>query len=174
MPEKRSNYSTKPNAVRARLKKANKTINEDVALVYKKPIEELDFEELQYGKPRREDGTIARRGPRPKWITPAVIVEAQRRLKTVTGVELAAYSGNAIAVMVDLMNASNVDIVRFNAAKYVLDQIMGMPTQRVEQATTINVQSFLADVMVNPDGQKAIEGEYTVTYDDDTEDDDGE
>lgn len=170
MPER----STKPGAVRARMRRTARRIDrhdEDLQMMFpgSKPVEEWDFEELQCGKPRDpETGKVSRRGKRPAWITPIILAEAQKRLSTMTATQLGMYTGAAISVMVDLMQSSKVDIVRFNSAQYILNQVMGMPTQRTEISATVNVQSFLADVMVNPDGSEGhaiedgniIEGEY--------------
>lgn len=152
MPREKSN---RPSAVRTRLKKTNKKFEEaktDVEIYYQKPIEEWDFEELQRGMPRNKNGQFG--GRPPKWLTPVLMAEAQSRLKTISAQQLGMYAGSAIEVMVDLMNNSRMDMVRFNAAKYVLDQIIGLPTQRVETKAQIEFESLLADVMVNPDGSE--------------------
>lgn len=145
--------SNRPQAVKNRLRRADRKFEEakaDVELYYQKPIEEWDFEELQRGMPRASDGKFY--GKRPKWLTPVLMAEAQSRLKTMSSRQLGMYAGKAIEVMVDLMENSRMDMVRFNAAKYVLDQIIGLPTQRVEATAQIEFESLLADVMVNPDG----------------------
>lgn len=150
MPRERSN---RPASVKKRLRKADQIFEDakaDVELYYKKPIEEWDFEELQRGKPRNRNGDFS--GGRPKWLTPVLMAEAQSRLRTMTANELGQYAGAAIKVMVELMETSRVPMVRFNAAKYVLDQIIGLPTQRVEAKAQTAFESLLADVMVNPDG----------------------
>lgn len=145
--------SNRPSAVRQRLRKADQKFDDakaDVELYYQKPIEEWDFEELQRGRPRASDGRFY--GNKPKWLTPVLMAEAQARLKTMTAQQLGMYAGDAIEVMAELMNESRVPMVRFQAAKYILDQIIGLPTQRVEAKAQIEFESLLADVMVNPDG----------------------
>lgn len=146
--------STKPAAVSNRLRRANQKFAEakaDVELLYKKPIEEWDFEELQRGKPRGANGKFS--GGRPKWLTPVIMAEAQARLRTVTQEQLGMYAGSAIDVMNELMTSSRVPMVRFQAAKYVLDQVIGLPTQRMEVKGEVEFHSMLADVIVNPDGE---------------------
>lgn len=152
MPREKSN---RPAAIKQRLRKADKKFEDakaDVELYYQKPIDEWDFEELQRGMPRNHNGGFS--GRRPKWLTPVLMAEAQSRLKTMTANELGQYAGDAIKVMVELMESSRVPMVRFQAAKYVLDQIIGLPTQRVEAKAQIEFESLLADVMVNPDGSE--------------------
>jgi hypothetical protein len=147
--------SNRPSAVRRRLKRANQTFEEakaDVELYYEKPIEDWDFEELQRGQPKTADGRFV--GGRPKWLTPVLMAEAQSRLKTMTARQLGHHAGDAIKVMVELMNTAKVPMVRFQAAKYVLDQIIGLPTQRIEAKAQSDFESLLADVMVNEDGSE--------------------
>lgn len=169
--------SNRPSAVRSRLRRADQKFEDakaDIELYYQKPVEEWDFEELQRGKPRGPDGTFGK-GGRPKWLTPVIMAEAQARLRTMSAQQLGMYAGNAIDVMVELMNHSRVPVVRFNAAKYILDQIIGLPTQRVETKAQIEFESLLADVMVNPDGSSdgmvidLEDTEWDEEEDDDTE-----
>lgn len=152
MPREKSN---RPQAIKNRLKRADQKFEDaksDVELYYQKPIDDWDFEELQRGMPRNKNGEFS--GRAPKWLTPVLMAEAQTRLKTMSAKQLGMYAGAAIKVMVDLMEHSRVPMVRFNAAKYVLDQIIGLPTQRVETKAQIEFESLLADVMVNADGSE--------------------
>lgn len=164
--------SNNPNAVRQRIRNAKGNLNEDIEALYGKPLSEWDFQELQCGKPRNKDGKVSRKGKKPKWISPAMAQEAMRRLASMTSEEVGKYAGEAVATMVDLMQNANVEIVRFQAAQYVLNQIMGMPTIRTEGTVDVNVHAFLADVIRNPDGVEhpVIEGTYTVEEEEDDDD----
>lgn len=158
-PNKKTGYSVQPSAVKKRLRKASQNYEEklkDVALLIPKPVDEWDFEELQRGRIKDEDGKF-RRGRTPTWINPLIMAEAAKRLKTLGHRELGRFTGDAIRVMIELMESSRMDLVRFNAAKYVLDQILGQPTQRVEvEQTESEVKRMLAAVMINPDGREDI------------------
>lgn len=167
--------STKPSAVKKRLRRNKERLDDmrdDIELLYRKPIEEWSFDELQAGRPiNPKTGKLYTR--RPSWVTPAILEEAQKRLRSMTVSELGAYAGEAIKVMAELMVSDRSGMVRYKAAEYVLNQIMGTPTARVEVDQTVNVQGFLADVIRNPDGNElmVLEGEVV---DEDDEDDDGE
>jgi len=168
--------STKPSAVKKRLRRKLEKLDdvtEELELLYQKPIEEWTFEELQAGRPvnPRTGELLAKR---PAWITPAIMTEAQRRLRSMTASELGRYAGAAIQVMSELMVNARSDMVKYKAAEYVLNQIMGMPTQRVETEQSVSIQSFLADVIRNPDGNEVRVIEGSVSGDDDGEDDDDE
>lgn len=166
-------YSNKPQAVRNRIRKDTTRLADDIETLYQKPISEWDFQELQCGRPRDENGQISRKGKKPKWITPAMAAEAMKRLSANTAEEIGKYSGAALETMIDLMQNSRMDLVRFQAAQYLLDQIVGKPTQRQEITADVNVHSFLADVMRNPDGQehRVIEG-TVIEYDEEGDEDD--
>jgi hypothetical protein len=165
MPRDRSTMSQKPAAVRERIKRANKrleTATEDIGIFYNKPVEEWDFEELQRGRPRGPNGKFA--GIKPKWITGAVLAEAQKRLKSLTKQELHMHANTAITVIADLMTDNRCDengkplttsATKLQAATYVLDHIIGKATAHVEVEGSVVLTQMLAAVVVNPDGQDA-------------------
>lgn len=181
MPQQRIK-STKPAATRGRIKRANKRMEsatEDIGIYYKKPIEEWDFEELQRGRPRAENGRFT--GIKPKWITGAVLAEAQKRLKSLTKQELSMHANTAISVIADLMTDERNDeygrpvtssATKLQAATYILDHVIGKSTAHVEVEGSVNiVQQMLASVVVNPDGEDAypaiVPGEWEEPDDDD-------
>lgn len=158
---KRPPTSENPVAVRARIRRRTKLIEADMRLRAEqlgKPLEEWDFEELQHGRPRNADGTF--RGRPVAGISKAVLDEAQRRLRTVGLQELSTHAGAAIRVMVHLLD-SPVHKVRFEAAKYIIDQVIGLPTARIElEQSSSPVAQMLAAVVVNPDGQLDIQHDH--------------
>jgi hypothetical protein len=175
--QKNREYSDELPAVKARartrMKEMAEELDADIVSYYGKPVSEWDFEELQAGRTREPDGSIKLKGKTPKWITPAIMGEAQRRLKLLTRDQMGHYAGAAIEVMAQLMTKSRVDMVRYNAAKYILDQIIGMPTQRVEINEGPKIQDILAEFMEEVDGSRhrVIEG-TVVEGDEDYDDDD--
>lgn len=170
--------SQKPAAVRSRLRKGSKNIQRDLDMLYQKPVDEWDFEELQKGRPRGEDGHFTR-GARPTWITPAIIQQVRARLKEMTKDDLSKHVGAALSCLGDLMSDDSCDDngrpitpanVKLQAAIYVLDQVIGKPTQAVEARVNTTLEGMLARVMVNPDGSDAhpvIEGTWSEVEDDD-------
>lgn len=174
-----------PKNARARLRRGHAKASTDMALLanYRKPIEEWDIEELAHGRPRNDHGDF--RGRPPVWITSIVMAEAKRRLRTMATDELAANVGDAIKVVTDLMNSDDRDddgrlIVdartRLDAAKFVVDHVLGKAKVRVDVDTGENLKQMLASALVMPDGKGGyipahpiIEGE--VLEDDDDDDD---
>jgi hypothetical protein len=173
--------SSNKRAIDARVRRRHANMLEDLEVdiekMYGKPVSEWDFQELQIGRPRDENGRLVRdTGPPPAWITPAIMAEAQKRLKLMTRDRMGHYAGVAIEVMVKLMQSSRSDLVKFNAAKYVLDQIIGMPTQRVEIDESMSPAEFMADFLIELDGRKhrVIEGQVEEEDVDEEDDDDEE
>ncbi|OLF04705.1 hypothetical protein BLA60_39480 [Actinophytocola xinjiangensis] len=156
-------YSTNAKAARSRLRRASRAVDRDLNIVYDKPVSEWDFDELQRGRPRGPDGKF-RTGPRPKWITDAVMAEARKRLKTLARDRLGMYAGAAIDFLKDLMEDDRVDengrpitpnSVKLQAATYLLDQIVGKSITHVELEGSVNLRHLMATVMVNPDGEES-------------------
>jgi hypothetical protein len=83
--KKPEEHSTTPAAARARLRRRKVTdtdgIKADIEVVYGKPIEEWDLEELTRGRPRNPDGTFAGAKP-PAAIAGVTATELQQRLTT--------------------------------------------------------------------------------------------
>lgn len=170
--------STKPAAARNRLRKSTKAVARDLELVYEKPVSQWDFEELQRGRPRGPDGTFST-GARPGWLTDTILTEAQKRLKRLTRDQLGQYAGAAIEVLNELMKDTREDengrpittsATKLSAATYILDQVIGKPTQHVEVEGNVKLDTLLAAVIVNPDGEEAhpvIEGTFEEVEDDD-------
>lgn len=172
------NLSDKPSAVRARLRNTARNAERDMEMLYEKPVSEWDMDELAKGRPRSSDGTF--RGPAPSWITPLIMKEAQDRLRTLTRQDLSSYAADAIKVMGKLMKEDGTDLdgkplvpptVRLNAAQYVLDQLIGKPTNPVEISGNVALQTLMATVLVNDESgahaHPVIEGEV-VDDDEDT------
>lgn len=181
--------SQRPRAARHRIRKAveradmaRENIHRDIEIVYKKPVADWDWEELTRGRPRGADGKFS--GSKPSWITPVVHAEAQRRMRTFAEEELMTYARDAIKCLVGLMKDEDVDLngrpvvpanVRSDAAKYILNHVIGTPRARVEIEASNPMAELMGDILVNEDGtasHQIIEGE--VVEDEDDEGDGGE
>lgn len=171
--------SKKPENIRRRIRGREKVVAEDIEMLYGKPVEEWDLEELARGRPRHPSGGF--RGPRPKWITATVLAEAQRRLKERAFEDLAANVDDAVKVMADLMKNNDTNEfgdfmvpakVKLDAATFIVEQVVGKAKAQIELGANDNLKNILAAVMVNPDGQpshQVIEGTVVKEGDDDAE-----
>jgi hypothetical protein len=157
--------SVQPKATRRRLRQKSEQLERqilaDIERVYQKPVSEWDWEELSKGRPREEDGTFSR-GGKPAWITPAITAEVQRRMREMTEQELMTHSLDAIRSLTDLLSNQEIDdfgkpivsaSVKLQAAMYIINQTIGTPRAKVEVTQSSPIENFLADVLVNPDGE---------------------
>jgi len=168
---------------RARRKAEKADVSAEIELLYKKPLDQWDDEELTRGRPRGPDGTF--RGARPKWLTPALQEERRRRLRQLMADDLGTFAADALRVIHAVMMDKSRDeagkpvvpaSVRVDVGKYLLDQFMGKATATVDVNAGNTLVELLGDVLVNPDGNPShmiIEG--SVVEDDPAyaEDDDG-
>lgn len=178
--------SERPRAARRRLRsraeRLDEEVHKDIEIVYKKPIEDWDWEELSRGRPRGANGKFD--GRKPSWITPAITAEARRRMRTFTEGELMVHASAAIDVLKEIMTDQTQDdfgkpvvpaSVRVDAAKYVLNHVIGTPTARVEVSETNPIADLMADVLVNPDGEPShMVIDMPADWDDDEEEGGGE
>lgn len=118
-----------------------------------KPIEEWDLDELARGRPRDVGGGF--RGQKPAWVTPQLEEEAYTRFRKWVKGELSGGSIRALNRIKDLVDDAESDRVRLDAAKFLIEHLVGKPTQEVKGDINMQIQGLLAGVLVNPDGESA-------------------
>lgn len=174
--------STRQEQMRVRIRRAGKAadkkadrVGAEIQNYYKqigRPIEEWDWEELARGRPRAINGTFV--GRTPSWVTPTVVNEAKRRLMAGIYGEMGTQSKFALDVLRRLLTSGDVDDkVALDAAKYVIDHIIGKPEAIIKLDGSETVRQFLANALVLDDGapeHEVIDGEYVT----DSEEDDDE
>lgn len=123
-----------------------------------KPLDEWDDEELARGRPRGPSGTF--QGVAPNWVARAVHEEAIRRFTDITQANLRAIIPKAIRTVEYILDNDEVDekgkpyvpmSTKLDAAKWVVEHLVGKPTQRVEADISVRLQGLLANVLVQPD-----------------------
>jgi len=164
-PKDESKLSTDPKQVRIRLRRAHRNpkrdgrIARDMEMLYQKPIEEWDFEELAHGRPRAADGSF--RGKPPSWVTPYVHKEAKRRLLDETIGQMAGHIGKAVKLIGELIESQEIDdngkpIVdaktKLAAATFVIEHFLGKPKLLLEVDATDQTKQALASAIVLDDG----------------------
>lgn len=181
--------SKNPAQIRRRMRRSGKFIQEDIeAYAHARwdghTIDKWDLEELARGRPRNKRGSFS--GPIPKWIGPAIALEAKRRLVQETYGVLSQHIDQAVKVMGQLLVSEEVDPItgrpivdaktKFAAAAFIIEHFIGKPKQYVEmEDKTTETKQAIAAAIVLDDGQPqghlgVIEGEFT--EDDEEEDDD--
>lgn len=159
--------SQDPRSIRKRLRRGTQDPEAARIAMGGKAIEEWDHEELARGRPRRSDGTF--KGPIPAWVTDELQEEAARRFKRWLRNEMAAKSIPAMRAVADLVEDAESDRVRLDAAKFLLEHVVGKPQQEVTGDIRMNIQHLLANVLVTPEGDEAIDAEI-IDDDDDSDD----
>ena len=122
-----------------------------------KPVEEWDLQELAKGRPRASDGTF--RGITPKWITKEVHEEAMERFKKIVKTEMNGLSVKGLTTIGMILENEDEDergrpvvppSTKLDASKFLLEHIVGKPTQPIRQDISVRLQAILGHVMVNP------------------------
>lgn len=141
---------------RAKIRKAEAARNAAIGRLTK-PIEEWDTEELARGRPRDRHGTFM--GKKPTWVNRAVHEEAIRRFTELAQSDMRAIVPEALALVRLIIENEDVDrrgrwvvppSVKLQAAQWVVEHLVGKPTQRLEADISVKLQGILANCLVTP------------------------
>lgn len=148
-------YALKPSNIYKRLRRG--TLDPEVAreLLGGKPIEEWDLEELARGRPRHE--VLGWGGPRPAWLTDEMVKEADRLFHRRIREDINAAAVPALKTIMTLVREGDSDRVKLDAAKFIFDHVIGKPTQELKHSAGEGLESLLAGMLVNPDGEEAVD-----------------
>lgn len=150
-----------PKQIRARARRRmsrNEVMSDqELAYLYEKPLDEWDLDELAHGRPKNEKGHFM--GPAPKWINRVVHEEAMEKYTAAVKTSMRATTVDALSIIKQLINDDNVDekgkpivnaSTKLDAAKFLIEHVVGKPTQRIESDVSVKLQAILGQVMVNP------------------------
>src|SRR5688500_10047235 len=122
-----------PRNIRNRLRRQHEKADADLEMLYEagyKRPEDWDLEELARGRPRNKKGDFG--GRPPSWITPHVQAEIRRRFKDKAFQEMGLVLGPAIELLHRLITDPLEDPkLRLEAAKFVINHVLGNPKTRV-------------------------------------------
>lgn len=166
MSNKKSTSSRTEEELEARRRRAKARRARDRALTkqmqalggWDKALDDWDIEELARGRPRNIDGSFT--GVQPKVIPVRVLEEALKRFKDMTQADIRALVPSAVETLQKFITDDRLDdrgrlvipaSVRLEAAKWVIEHLVGKPTQRIEGDISVRLQGILANVMVSPD-----------------------
>ena len=150
-----------------RMKRARKNFLEKMDIgqaekkaYYQKPLADWDAEELARGRPRNSKGNF--KGAKPTWVTSEMHEEAMDRFKSIIRTGMRVASVDAIEFMQKMITDDETDnrgrplvpaSTKLQAAQFLVEHLVGKPTQRVESDVSVRLQGILAGVMVNPGDQ---------------------
>lgn len=162
--------SNEKKQIRRRIRRANQVSREDMMLLYDgKPIDEWDYEELARGRPRAADGSF--KGSKPAWIDRAMHEQIVKRFETIVREEMNAHTVEALQVINRVLTDEQIDekgkprtssSTKLDAAKFLVEHIIGKPKQRTETDISVKLQGILGHAIVNPsqDGSYALTSGY--------------
>lgn len=136
---------------------------------FRKPLSEWDAEELARGRPRNRDGSF--RGPKPAYVSGEIYEEAMDRFKSIVKTGMRVATVDAIQVVQGILNDDSTDnrgrplvaaSTKLQAAQFLIEHVVGKPTQRVENDVSVKLQAILGSVMVNP--SEMATGNYMVGH----------
>lgn len=142
----------------------------DLMVQLYKPIEEWDEEELARGRPRAKDGTF--KGKLGEGFSLSVREEALDRFVDLIRGDMRTLTPKALKLVEWALTCEDVDergkrvvppSTALDAAKWVVEHLIGKPTQRIEEEISIKLQAVLGAAMVNPSGGPAIEATSTLS-----------
>ena len=142
---------------RRRMKRAEPMTEQEMEYLYQKPIDEWDLEELARGRPRNSKGGFS--GRKPKWITAQVHEEAMQRYTAAVKTDMRSTTVDALGTIRWIIQNEDVDdkgkpvvpaSTKLEASKFLLEHVVGKPTQRLEADVSVKLQSILGAVLINP------------------------
>lgn len=142
--------------IRARARRGQKITEAELDKLYK-PLEEWDEEELARGRPRAADGTF--RGKSPSWITREMHETAMNRFKQIVEGRMREETVTALGVVNMILTSDDIDdkgrplvgaSTKLDAAKFLIEHIVGKPTQRLETDISVKLQGLLAMATAGP------------------------
>lgn len=140
--------------IRARARRHGRISAAELDKLYK-PVEEWDDEELARGRPRSADGTF--RGASPKWISRSVHEQALARFKGIVEGRMREETVNALTVVNQILSNDDTDekgkplvnaSTKLQAAQFLIEHVVGKPTQRQEVDISVRLQALLATATV--------------------------
>lgn len=145
-----------PKQIRARARRKMEIGQAELAALYK-PLEEWDHEELARGRPRAKDGTF--KGKAPMFIDRVLHEQIIRKFEEVVKSEMNNHTVAALELIGKVLADDETDekgrpivpaSTKLDAAKFLIEHVIGKPKQRVETDISVKLQGLLGTVMVNP------------------------
>lgn len=150
-----------PKQIRARARRRGARMNlmtdEERAHLYKKPVEQWDLQELAKGRPKNSKGHFS--GQAPKWITADIHERAMDKYTAAVKSHMRSTTVDALGLLNELIGSQDVDdkgkpivpaSVKLDAAKFLIEHVIGKPTQVIQNDVSVKLQAILGQVMVNP------------------------
>jgi hypothetical protein len=149
-----------PKQIRARARRLaakGKPVDKELKHLYK-PLDEWDEEELARGRPRDKNGHFS--GSPPRWITRELHEQITEKFASIVKTGMNGHTVTALKVLGTLLENDDTDEngrpiiapgTKADIAKFLIEHVVGKPTQRVEGDLSVKLQGMLGLAMVMPD-----------------------
>lgn len=157
MTEAQKQEHNRKKRARAKARRGTMMVDEAAKEIYGKPIDDWDLEELAQGRPRASDGTF--KGKAPQWINRATQEKIMERYKEIVRSEMNRHTVVGLQTVIDLLENIEEDdkgkwlvsaAVKADLAKWLVEHVIGKPTQPVQTDVSVKLQALLGVVMVDP------------------------
>lgn len=141
-----------------KLKRGGKLSDEEFHTLYK-PIEQWDIAELARGWPRDSSGKFPSTPP-SQFMQAEMRERIERHFKDSVRASMRGTTVDALKVLARVVNNEEVDYkgkpvvaasTKVDAAKFLIEHLLGKPKQVVEEDISVKLQGILAGVMVSPE-----------------------
>lgn len=166
----RKNHSMTEKQIRARARRAgglNHVTEAEVKVLMRKPLKDWTLQELAKGRPADKNGRFT--GASPFWVTREMHEKAMEMFKAHVRTDMNSHTVRALEVIREVMDNDEVDDkgkplvpagTKVDVAKFLIEHLMGKPTQPIQTDISIKLQGILGASLVMPDfSQPAIEGQ---------------
>lgn len=138
-------------------RKMSKVSDEEMEILYGKPLEDWDMEELARGRAKAVDGTF--KGKTPRWMDRRLHEQIVKRFEEVVRTEMNAHTVDALTIIGKILKDEEVDEkgkprtpagTKLEAAKFLVEHVIGKPKQRTETDISVKLQGILGSAIMNP------------------------
>ncbi len=133
--------------------------DDELEILCAKPLDQWDVEELSKGYPRLPNGKWPTRPP-GMYVQMAMREKIDREFKTKVRGSMNETTVGALRILSDVLHNEDTDhrgkphvsaSTKVDAAKFLIEHLLGKPKQTVESDISVKLQGILAGVMVSPE-----------------------
>jgi hypothetical protein len=144
---------------RRKVKSGERMTDEEFLALYDKPIEQWDLEELARGRPKDKSGKFTGRAP-SRYAQAEIRERIDTLFKQRVRGSMNETTVKALSTLAAVLDNDDIDFkgkpvvaasTKLDAAKFLVEHLLGRPTQRTETDISVKLSGILAGVMVSPE-----------------------
>lgn len=158
---KQADLSMTPSQIRARARRSgglNHVTKTEAKVLMRKPLKDWTLPELAKGRPMDKNGRFT--GMKPQWVTREMHEQAMELFKAHVRTDMNSHTVRALQVIREVMDNDETDArgkplvsagTKVDVAKFLLEHLMGKPTQPIQTDISIKLQGILGASLVMQD-----------------------